>query len=297
SRADDAALQLREGGHVMHAVRIHQFGDESVLRYEPVPDPIAGPGQVRIAVKAVSINRGDLARRTGSYPGQVVFPLTLGWEIAGDIEAVGDGVSQERVGQRVLAIGTNGGYAERFVTAELAAVPIPNGLEYDGAAAVPVGFLTAWYGLITTARVQAGERVLIHAGASGVGMAAIQIAKHHGARVISTVGSAAKAEFAQRLGADATINYSERDFVEETWRITNGAGVDVVLESVGGETFEESLDVLRTGGRLVTVGNTGGKTASIDPSVLIRGNLSVYGLYLGAWIMSGAAWAVVNESM
>jgi tumor protein p53-inducible protein 3 len=197
----------------MHAVRIHQFGDESVLRYEEMPDPQPGVGQVRVAVKAASINRGDLARRVGTYPGEVTFPLALGFEVAGDIDAVGDGVDTRRIGQRVVALAPNGGYAERFVTAEVAAVTIPATLDYAVAASIPVVFLTAWYGLVTTARVQPQEWVLVHAAASGVGMAGIQIAKHCGARVLATGSSAAKLEFGSRLGADATINYTEQDFV------------------------------------------------------------------------------------
>ena len=279
----------------MHAVRIHQFGDESVLRYEQVPDPEPGPGQVRVAVRAASINRGDLARRSGTYPGEIAFPLTLGWEVAGEIDAIGESVDARRYGQRVLALGASGGYAERFVTADQAAFSIPEALGYDVAAAIPVAFLTAWYGLVTTAQVQPNDWVLVHAGASGVGMAGIQIAKHRGARVLATAGSPAKLEFARRLGADAAINYREQDFVEETWQLTHGAGVDIVLESVGGETFEESLDVLRTNGRLVTVGNTVGKTAAVDPTALIRGNLRIHGLYLGTWVANGGAWPVLNE--
>jgi len=279
----------------MHAVRIHQFGDDSVLRYEEVADPQPGPGQVRVKVHAASINRGDIARRAGNYPGEVAFPLTLGWEVAGEIDAVGDGVAPRRIGERVAAIAPSGGYAERLVTASFGAVPIPEDLADDIAASIPVVFLTAWYGLVETARVQPNEWVLVHAGASGVGMAGIQIAVQRGARVLATASTAAKQEFAARLGAVATINYAERDFVEEVWRLTDGAGVDVVLESVGGETFEESLEVLRVHGRLVTVGNTVGKTATIDPTALIRGNHSIHGLHLAEWIAGGGAWAALTE--
>ena len=274
----------------MQAVRIHQFGDESVLRYEEAPDPEPGPGQLRVVVKAVSINHGDLARRNGTYPGDIAFPLTLGWEVAGNIDAVGEGVDARRIGQRVVAMANSGGYAERFVTEEVAAIPIPDGLAYDVAAAIPIVFLTSWCALVTTAKVQPEEWVLVHAGASGVGMAGIQIAAHYGARVISTASTAAKLEFAQRIGAEAAINYAEQDFVEAVWRITEGNGVDVVLESVGGETFEQSLDVLRLNGRLITVGNTASKNAGVDPTALIRNNVSIYGLYLPTWVMSGGAW-------
>lgn len=279
----------------MHAVRIHQFGGDNVLRYEEVPDPHPGAGEVRVAVRAASINHGDLARRSGTYPGEVSFPLTLGWEVAGSIDAVGDGVEARRLGERVVALASSGGYAEKLVTADGGAIPIPDALDDDVAAAIPVVFLTAWYALITTAKLQPNEWVLVHAGASGVGMAAIQIAARCGARVLATASTAAKQEFARRLGAVATINYVERDFVEEVWQLTDGAGVDIVLESVGGETFEESLDVLRLNGRLITVGNTVGKTASIDPTALIRNNLSLHGLYLAQWVRSGGAWPALRE--
>jgi len=192
----------------MHAVRIHQFGDHSVLRYEEVPDPHPGAGEVCVAVKAASINRGDLARRCGNYPGEVTFPLTLGWEVAGTIDAVGDGVDPRRIGERVVAMAPNGGYADKLLTADAGAIPIPAGLDDDVAAAIPVVFLTAWYGLVTTAKLQPNEWVLVQAGASGVGMAAIQIAARCGARVLATAGTAAKQEFARRLGAVATINYT-----------------------------------------------------------------------------------------
>jgi NADPH2:quinone reductase len=250
---------------------------------------------VRVAVRAVSINRGDLARREGTYPGEVAFPLTLGWEVAGDIDTVGDDVDPSRVGQRVVAMGMEGGYAQRFVTTSLATVPLPAGVAYDVGASIPVVFLTTWYALVTTAKVQPQEWVLVQAGASGCGMAGIQIAKRCGARVIATAGSAAKLEFASRLGADGVINYAEQDFVEEAWRITGGAGVDVVLETVGGETFEQSLEVLRLNGRLITIGNTVSKSATVDPTALIRNNLSVHGFYLGTWLMNAGAWPVLNE--
>ena len=279
----------------MHAVRIHQFGDDSVLRYEEVPDPQPGSGEVRVAVQAASINRGDLARRSGTYPGELSFPLTLGWEVAGTIDAVGDGINPRRLGERVVALASSGGYADKLLAAELGAIPIPDTLDDETAAAIPVVFLTAWYGLVVTAKVQPNEWVLVHAGASGIGMAAIQIAARCGARVLATASTAAKQEFAARLGAVATINYAERDFVEEVWRLTDGAGVDVVLESVGGDTFEESLDVLRVNGRLITVGNTVGKTATVDPTALIRNNLSLHGLYLAPWVRSGAAWPLLRE--
>jgi len=279
----------------MHAVRIHQFGDENVLRYEAVPDPQPAAGAVRVAVKAASVNRGDLARRAGVYPGEAAFPLTLGFEVAGDIDTVGEGVDARRIGQRVVAIAPGGGYAEKFVTPAVAAVPIPPTVGYDVAASIPVVFLTAWYGLVTTARVQPQEWVLVHAAASGVGMAGIQIAKHCGARVLTTASSAPKLDFGRRLGADAAINYTDEDFVEAVWRITGGTGVDVVLESVGGEVFEESLDVLRANGRLLCVGNTLGKTACVDPSALIRNNLSIHGLYLVPWFNEGGAWKALGE--
>jgi NADPH:quinone reductase-like Zn-dependent oxidoreductase len=169
-------------------------------------------------------------------------------------------------------------------------LPIPDNLRYETAAAIPVVFLTAWYALITTVRVQPQHWVLVHAAGSGVGMAGIQIAKHCGARVIATGSSAAKIEFGRRLGADATINYVEQDFVEAAWQLTEGAGVDVVLDPIGGEIFWLSLVVLGKNGCLVCAGNTLGKKTSVDPDALIRNNLSIHGLYLVPWFMEGGAW-------
>ncbi|HVN86536.1 MAG TPA: zinc-binding dehydrogenase [Candidatus Binatia bacterium] len=279
----------------MHAVRIHRFGDESVLRYEAIPDLTPGPGEVRVAVKAASVNRGDLARRQGTYPGDVTFPATLGFEVAGVIDAVGDGIDRSRMGQRVVALGPQGGYAEQLVTLARAAAPLPDAINDDAGASIPVVFLSAWYGLVVTAKLQPGEWVLVQAGAGGTGLAAIQIAKHQGARVIATASSHEKLDFARRHGADAVINYEEQDFVEEAWRITDNAGVGVVYESVGGETFGESLGVLRANGRLICIGNTVGKTANLDPTALFRSNLSIHGLYLLPWVVSGAAWPILTD--
>ncbi|HUI28354.1 MAG TPA: NADPH:quinone oxidoreductase family protein [Candidatus Kryptonia bacterium] len=279
----------------MRAVQIHRFGDDSVLRYEEVPDLTPGPDEVRVAVKAASINRGDLARRHGNYPGEVAFPFTLGFEVAGVIDAVGAGIAAARIGERVVAVATHGGYAEQLVTPAIAALPLPDSVSDDAGASIPVVFLAAWYGLVITANVRPDEWVLVQAGASGVGLAAIQIAKHRGARVIATASSQDKLEFARRHGADATINYDEQDFVAEAWRITDGAGVDIVYESVGGEIFEASLEVLRLNGRLICIGNTVGKTATVDPTALFRSNLSVHGLYLVPWVLTGDAWPVLGD--
>ncbi|GIX47665.1 MAG: NADP-dependent oxidoreductase [Candidatus Tectimicrobiota bacterium] len=279
----------------MKAVRLHQFGPAEVLQYEEVPEPVVRPHSVLIEVKAAGVNRGDLGRRRGTYPGEATLPLILGWEVAGVVREVGEAVTTVRPGERVLAMLGQGGYAERVSAYDAQTVRIPDNLSFEEAAAVPVVFLTSWIALQEIARVQEGEWVLVQAGASGVGMAAIQIARHAGARVIATAGSAAKLDFCRQLGATAGINYREEDLVQACQRLTDGQGVDVVLESVGGQTFSQSVAVLRRYGRLVTVGNSAQQPATLDPGLLIRGDLSLHGLWLGGRLRERRGWSAIHD--
>jgi len=265
----------------MKAALVRQPGDESAIRYEDVPDPQGGEGQVVIQVKAASINRGDLSRRAGTYGGDT-YPLIVGWDVAGVVESVGAGVTERKPGDRVVAVVANGGYAEKVASLVLATVPLPDSLSFEEAACLPVVYLTSWFALMVRARLQKGETVLIQAGASGVGMAGIQIAKLFGATVISTAGGPEKVAFVRELGADHVVDYLRQDFLEEVRRITNGAGVNVVLESVGGETLIKSIEALTFAGRLVSVGNTVRQPAPVDVSVLHSKAISLFGLQMAS---------------
>lgn len=280
----------------MKAVRIHEFGGPEVLTYEDANDPKAEAGQVLVRIKAASINRGDLAMRAGRF-GQLPLPLTIGWEVAGDIESVGSGVEGLRPGMRVIAYGANGGYAELCTYAAATVHPIPDSLDYAAAASIPVVFVTAWYALIDKGAVKPGETVLVHAAGSGVGVATIQLAKHLGAQVITTAGSQDKLDFAKELGADHVLNYREQDFAPEVMEITGGRGADVIVDVVGGEVFEKSIGILAPGGRLCVVGNSSGQPATIDPSLLLRGSRSVLGLMTAMAVSPGADRARLDGTL
>lgn len=251
----------------MKAIRIHQFGPtEEVLQYEEAPTPVAGSNELLIKVEAASLNRADLGLRSGRYRVRPEdLPLIPGREFAGTVASIGPGAQGFSVGQRVVAQTGLGGYAEYAVAKASQARPVPEGMDSITAAAVPTVFLTAWFALLEDGKLKKGERALIQAGGSGVGMAAIQIAKLLGASVITTAGSDDKCRRLGALGADEAINYTAKDFREEVRRITDGRGVDVVLEMIGGEVYARSLEVLAPGGRLVSIGGAVGPIPDPPP--------------------------------
>lgn len=255
----------------MKAVRIYEFGPtEEVLRYEDVPTPEPGPNEILIKVQAASLNRADLSLRKGTYrvsPDEL--PIIPGREFAGTVAKVGTNVKEFHLGQRVVAYTGKGGYAE-YAAAKIAEVrPVPEGVDAATAAAIPTVFLTAWFGLLEDGQLKAGDWLLVQAGSSGVGMAAIQVGKHLGAKVITTSGGEDKCRRLRDLGADVVIDYTRGDFVPEVMRATANRGVDAVLEMVGGEVYEKSLQVLAPGGRLVSIGGAFG--AIPDPLPAMTG--------------------------
>ena len=273
----------------MKAAVIHELGSEEVFRYEDLPDPQVRPRQVLIRVEAVSVNRGDLGRREGTYRGATAasLPLVLGWDVAGVVEEVGAEVTDRFSGQRVVATLAQGGYAEMVAVNQVGTVLVPDNISFEEAASIPIVFLTSWFALLKIAELKEGETVLVASAGSGVGMAGIQIAKYAGATVIATTSTKEKAEKARELGADHVISYREQDFAEETLRITGGTGVNVVLDSVGGETFAKSIEVLAALGRLVTVGNTSQMSVTTDPGLLTGKTLSLLGFSLAAQMGRG----------
>lgn len=274
----------------MKAVVVHELGSPDVLKYEDVPNPQIRPRQVLVRIKAASINRGDLGRREGTYRGATAgaaLPLVLGWDVAGEILEVGAEVEGRHVGQRVVATLAQGGYAEQAAVNVAGTVPIPDSLSYEDAASIPIAFLTSWFALLKVGELEDGETALIQAGGSGIGMAAIQIAKHAGATVITTSSTEDKLERCQEMGADLAINYRQADVPGEVSGFTAGAGVNYVLESVGGETFSNSLRCLAPGGRLVTVGNTSQSTSSVDAGMLVQRGLRVIGFSLSTQMGRG----------
>lgn len=254
----------------MKAIRIHQFGaTDEVLRYEEVPTPQARPQELLVKVSASSLNRADLSLRSGNYRIKPEdLPLIPGREFAGTVASLGSEVSGFREGQRVVAQTGLGGYAEYAVANASVVRPIPDGIDFATAAAVPTIFLTAWFALTEDGKLKSGDRVLIQAGGSGVGVAAIQVAKHLGARVFTTAGSDEKCRRLGALGADEVINYTTQDFRSEVMRLTDGRGVDVVLEMIGGDVYGKSLEILASGARLVSIGGAAGPIP--DPPPVLR---------------------------
>jgi len=251
----------------MKAIRIHQFGEtEEVLKYEDVPTPEPRPEDILVKIEAASLNRADLSLRSGRYRVDPKdLPLIPGREFAGTIAALGSDVKGFRIGQRVVAQPARGGYAEYALANPALTRPIPEGVEPVVAASMPTVFLTAWFALVEDGAMKEGEHVLIQAGGSGVGIAAIQIARQAKTTVITTAGTDDKCQRLLELGADHTINYTARDFKQEVLGITGGRGVDLVLEMVGGEVYNKSLEVLAPGGRLVSIGGAAGPVPEPPP--------------------------------
>jgi NADPH:quinone reductase-like Zn-dependent oxidoreductase len=238
----------------VRALVITEYGPPEVLKVLDRPDPEVGPGQVRVAVKAAGINFSDLLARIGTYSDAPKAPCVIGYEVAGDVESVGDGVEGIKPGDRVIAGSRFGGQAELAVVNAADIVPLPDDWSYEKGAALPVVYATAYAGLIRYGNVLAGERVLIHAAAGGVGIAATQIAKHLGAELYGTA-SASKHDAIREQGIEHAIDYHSQDFVEEIRRITGEKQpLDLVMDAVGGNSFRKSWSLLRAGGRLVAYG-------------------------------------------
>jgi NADPH:quinone reductase len=253
----------------MKAIRIHEFGpSEEVLQYEDVPTPEPGSSEILIRVEAASLNRADLGLRRGTYRvSPEELPIIPGREFAGTVIKLGSGAQDFKQGQRVLAYTGKGGYAE-YATAKVSEVRgIPDGVDSVTAAAVPTVFLTAWFGLLSDAKLKSGEWLLVQAGSSGVGIAAIQIGRHLGAKVITTSSGNEKCNRLRELGADQAIDYTNDDFTGEVMRITRDRGVDLVLEMIGGEVYKKSLEVLAPGGRLVSIGGAFGPIPDSPPAL------------------------------
>jgi NADPH:quinone reductase-like Zn-dependent oxidoreductase len=293
----------------MKAIRFHQHGEPAVLKYEDAPEPIPGHGEVVIRVHACALNHLDLWVRRGIPGIKIPLPHIPGSDIAGEVAKLGPGVTTIAVGQKVvLAPGVScgkcpacisghdnrcksftnlgylldGGCAEFVKCPETNCMPYPENLSWIEAASVPLVFLTAWHMLIHRAQLIPGEDVLVLGAGSGVGIAAIQIAKFFGARVIATAGSDEKLQKAKALGADELINHYTAEIAKEVRRITANRGVDVVVEHVGTATWSDSVKSLATAGRLVTCGATTGYDAQLDLRFLFSRQLSLLGSYMGA---------------
>ena len=246
----------------MQAIRIHftDAGDE--LRMDEVDQPVPQGNEVLIRTQAIGVNRADVYRRRTALAGESEPPRIPGLDVAGVVESVGDGVSGWQPGDPVMAL-VRGAYAEYSAAQSVLAFRQPEGMSTTDAASLPCVFFTAWYGF-EMAGLQAGETALVHSAGSGVGMAGIQIARNLGARVLTSAGSDERVERGCGLGAEAGVNYSTQDVAAELLRLTDGRGVDVVLDTVGGAIFDATLRALAPGGRVVTVGGHSGERSEFD---------------------------------
>ena len=267
----------------MRAVVLDGFGGPEVMRLDQVPRPRPGPGQVLIRVAATSVNRADLQQRTGNYAPPPGESEILGLEVAGVIERLGEEVSGWQVGDRVMTLVGGGGYAEYATAAASTLMPVPDGIELVQAAGIAEVFITAYLNVFREARLEPGQTLLVHGGASGVGTAAIQLAKALGpSPVIVTVGSEAKAEGCKKLGADHVILYQQEDFSERALALTEGRGPDVILDHIGAAYLEPNLRCLAPYGRLVIIGLLGGAKAELNVGRLMVKRQRVIGSVLRA---------------
>jgi putative PIG3 family NAD(P)H quinone oxidoreductase len=244
----------------MRAVVVSEPGGPEALQVVQRPDPEPGPGEVLVQVTASAVNRSDVMQRRGQYPPQPGTDV-LGLELAGTVAGLGEGVDGVAVGDRVMAVVPGGGYASAAVVDARTLLAVPENLDLTQAAAIPEVFTVVYDNVLVRGRLAPGETLLVHGGTSGIGTAAIQLAKRAGARVITTGGSPEKAAAAERLGADVAIDYSATDFVAEVREATDGRGADVILDVVGGSYLDRNLDALAVEGRLVVIGLQGGAEA------------------------------------
>ena len=315
----------------MKAIRIHEHGGPENLIYENIAEPKTAPGEVLINVKATALNHLDIWVRSGSTGADYNLPRIPGSDVAGVVSDIGSEVKKVKQGDEVILYPANfcgscdecklgrqtfcksyvplgtlidGGDAEYIVVPEHNLLPKPENLSFNEAAAFPLVFLTAWHMLISLGEVKENDKVLVHAAGSGVGAAAIQIAKQFCARVYTTSSSDEKLEKAKEIGADVTINYDKESFQDAIYRDTDGEGVDIVIEHVGPATWKESIRSLKKGGRLVTCGATTGPIAELELRRIFSRQISIYGSYMGylselndvlRYINSGALKPIVDS--
>lgn len=266
----------------MKAVVLRSFGGPEVLTFEDVASPTCGAEEILVTVAATALNRADLLQRMGMYPNP--FPGSLdipGLEFSGTVKAIGERVTRWKIGDVVMGIVSGGAYAEEIALHERQALAVPDGVSVNDAAAIPEVFITAWDALVVQGGLTSGRWALVHAGASGVGTAAIQIAKAIGARIVVTC-SAGKVNSCRELGADVVVDYGSQDFVEEVKKATNGLGVDVILDVIGGDYVERNVASLAIKGRIIQVGTMAGKPVPFNVGLLLAKRASITGTVLRA---------------
>jgi len=266
----------------MHAITVPSPGGVGALVYTHLPDVAPGNGEVLIEVAAAGVNRADISQREGHYPPPPGASVLLGMEVSGVIRSLGPGVGDWAVGDRVCALLPGGGYASLAVAAAGQLLPVPDSVDLVDAAGLPEAIATVWSNVFLTAGLQAGETFLVHGGSSGIGTIAIQLARVFGCLVAVTAGSASKLAACERLGAEILIDYRQSDFADELSTATDGRGVDVILDSIGGGYLDRNLRSLSPRGRLVNIANLSGEAGTLDFALLMRRWLSIHGSTLRA---------------
>jgi tumor protein p53-inducible protein 3 len=261
----------------MKAVVAEKAGDESVLKIGEIPEPAIKPDEILIRVRAAGLNRADILQRQGFYPPPPGASEIIGMECAGEVAALGSAVTGWKVGDRAMALLPGGGYAEKAAVHHGSAMKIPAALSFEEAAGLPEVFLTVFLNIFMLAGIKSGESALIHGGGSGIGTASILMLKEAQMRSIVTAGSDAKCEQCLKLGADVAINYNSGPFAPSVRTATNGQGVDVILDSIGGPYLAGNIEALAQGGRLVLIGLMKGMHAEIDLGALLRRHLKIFG--------------------
>ena len=261
----------------MNYIKIEKHGDPEVLKLHSMPVPEPSPGEVLIRVSAAGVNRPDVMQRKGLYPPPPGATDVPGLEVSGTVVSTGKYVSEPMVGSEVCALVTCGGYAEYCLAAASICLPVPENISLEDAAGIPETFFTVWTNVFDRGQLKSGESFLVHGGSSGIGTAAIQLAKAFGATVYTTAGTPEKCEFCENLGADAAINYREQDFSEEIKRLTEGKGIDVILDMIGGPYFPKNICLLADEGRLVQIALMQGSKAEVDFRSLLLKRVTLTG--------------------
>ena len=261
----------------MNYIQIEKHGDPEVLKLHSMPVPEPGPGEVLIKVAAAGVNRPDMMQRKGLYPPPPGATDVPGLEVSGTVVSLGQNVSEPPINSEICALVTCGGYAEYCLAAASICLPVPEKISLVNAAGIPETFFTVWTNVFKRGRLKAGESLLVHGGSSGIGTTAIQLGKAFGATVYITAGTSDKCEFCNNLGADAAINYREQNFSEEINRLTEGKGVNVILDMVGGPYFPKNIRLLADEGRLVQIALMQGSKAEVDFRSLLLKRVTLTG--------------------
>jgi NADPH2:quinone reductase len=270
----------------MKAWQVHAWGEPETMTLDEVVMKETPAGQVRIRNHAAALNFFDILQVQGKYQVKPPFPFTPGAEVAGVVEAVGWGVTQVKEGDRVMAIPRGGAFAEYSFAPEASVFPMPERMSFEEAASMPIVYQTGYFAMTHRYQIREAEWLLVHAGASGVGMAAIQLGKALGAKVIATAGSQAKLAFAREQGADYTVDYTDAGWVDRVKEITQGQGADTIYDPVGGDIFDLSTKCIAAEGRILIIGFAAGRIPSIALNRVLLKNISIVGVLWGGYVLS-----------